>query len=312
MQIVRQEALGGPEVLGLHTIDRPVPGATEVLVEVHAAGINPVDWKVRTRGGLDEYTLPFTVGWDVSGVVAEVGPGVTRFSPGDEVYGMPRFPHFASAYGEYVTAPSRHLARKPAGLSHAEAAALPLAGLTAWQALVDTAGIKAGDRVLIHAAAGGVGHLAVQIAKAHGAYVIGTARAAKHDTLRALGADELIDYTAVDFTRAAEPVDIVLDTIGGDYEERSLTLVKPGGILVSIMNAWEAEATQARAKAHGVRGAALLVEPDHASLEQLARLVEAGQLRPIVAATYPLAKAADAHAEGETNRVTGKLVLTVR
>ncbi len=203
MRSVRQSTVGGPEVLELVEVPRPAPGPTEVLVRVAAAGVNPVDWKVRARGGfLGE--PPFTVGWDVAGEVEEVGFGVTRFAPGDRVFGMPRFPREAAAYSEYVTSPSRQLARIPENVSDIEAAALPLAGLTAWQALVETADVQPGQRVLILAAAGGVGHLAVQIAKARGAYVLGTARAAKHAFLRELGVDEAIDYTQVDVAERVE------------------------------------------------------------------------------------------------------------
>lgn len=310
MLMIRQDSLGGPEVLQLTETDRPVPRATEILVKVHAAGVNPVDWKVRANGGLFD-SMPFTVGWDVSGVVTELGPGVTRFAVGDEVYGMPQFPAAANAYAEYVTGRSRHFARKPATLDHTQAAALPLAALTAWQALIDTAELRFGQRVLIHAAAGGVGHLAVQIAKAHGAYVIGTARAANHELLRELGADEVIDYTEVDFAETVRDVDVVLNSIGEDYEERSLRTLRPGGILVGVLNAWTVEETRAKAAGFGVRGTGLLVEPDHAALEAIAELVDKGQLRPVVAATFPLAQAAQAHDAGETNRTVGKLVLTV-
>ncbi|GAA1655959.1 NADP-dependent oxidoreductase [Catellatospora bangladeshensis] len=310
MLAVRQDSLGGPEVLRVAEVARPSPGPTEVLVRVHAAGVNPVDWKVRRRGGAFGEP-PFTVGWDVSGEVAAIGAGVTRFAVGDEVFGMPRFPMAAGAYAQYVTSPSRQLARKPAGLDHVHAAALPLAALTAWQALVDTARVAEGQRVLVHAAAGGVGHLAVQIAKARGAYVIGTARAEKHDLLRELGVDEPVDYTAVDFAQAVKDVDVVLDTVGGDYEDRSLRTLRPGGILVGILNAGSAAETAAKAQALGVRGTGMLVEPDHTGLEQIAALVEAGLLRPLVAATFPLAEAAQAHELGEAGRTTGKIVLTV-
>jgi NADPH:quinone reductase-like Zn-dependent oxidoreductase len=175
MRAIRQDSLGGPEVMRITDVARPEPGPTEVLVRAGAAGVNPVDWKTRAGGGMLG-SPPFTLGWDVAGVVEAVGLGVTRFAVGDRVFGMPRFPREAAAYAEYVTSPSRQLGRTPASLSDVEAAALPLAALTAWQALVDTAAVQPGQRVLIHAGAGGVGHLAVQIAKARGAYVIGTAR----------------------------------------------------------------------------------------------------------------------------------------
>jgi NADPH:quinone reductase-like Zn-dependent oxidoreductase len=183
------------------------------VVRIHAAGVNPVDWK--TRAGHSRLRLPFVLGWDASGVVAALGEGVTRFAVGDEVFGMPWFPRQAGAYADYLTAPSRHLARKPTRLSFIEAAGLPLAGLVAWQSLIDTAELQAGQRVLIHAATGGVGHLAVQIAKARGAYVIGTARAEKHDFLRSVGADEAIDYTTTDVYSVVRDVDVALDLVVG-------------------------------------------------------------------------------------------------
>jgi len=188
---------GGADALRIADVPVPAPGPTEVLVRVHAAGVVPVDWKTRAGAGVAGLLgpAPCILGWDVSGVVEQLGGGVTRFGVGDAVYGRPRFLHQAAGYAEYVTAPSRHLARKPASLDHVHAAELPLAGLTAWQALIDTADLQPGQRVLIHAAGGGVGHLAVQLARWREAHVTGTASAAKHDRLRALGADELIDYT---------------------------------------------------------------------------------------------------------------------
>ncbi|MFE1170916.1 NADP-dependent oxidoreductase [Streptomyces sp. NPDC058773] len=312
MRAVSQDAAGGPEVLKVITTGRPVPGPTEILVRVHAAGVNPTDWKTRDSGRFltGSSAQPFILGFDVSGVVEAVGLGVTLFEPGDTVFGMPRFPHPAGAYAEYVTAPARHFARLPADLDHVRGAALPLAALTAWQALVDTAQVQPGARVLIHAAAGGVGHLAVQIAKARGAYVIGTARRAKHDFLRGLGADELIDYTEQDFATAVQDVDIVLDTIGGDYGARSLRTLRPGGSLVSILPPDDSlPADQARAA--GVRAQFVLVEPDRAGLQAVADLVNTGKLRVNIDSVLPLEDAAKAHALGETGRTTGKIVLTV-
>src|SRR5262245_14017889 len=210
MRAIRQETLGGPEGLELVEVPIPSPTPTEVLVRNAAAGVNPVDWKVRARGGfLGE--PPFTVGWDVAGVVEEVGVGVTRFSVGDRVFGMPRFPHEAAAYAQFVTSPSRQLARIPDSLDDIGAAALPLAGLTAWQALVETADIRPGKRVLVLGAAGGVGHLAVQVAKARGAVVLGTAREDKHAFLAELGVDEAIDYTSESVADRVRDVDVVLD-----------------------------------------------------------------------------------------------------
>jgi NADPH:quinone reductase-like Zn-dependent oxidoreductase len=309
MRIVRQEAFGGPEVLEVVEAPRPQPEPTEVLVKVHAAGVNPVDWKVRAQPGFFDH-LPFTVGWDVSGVVEEVGVGVTRFQPGDEVFGMPRFPKEAAAYAEYVTAPSRHFAPKPAGLSHVEAGGLPLAGLTAWQILVDALDVQAGQRVLVTAAAGGVGHFAVQIAKARGAHVVATGREAKHQFLRDIGADEVIDYTTTDVATATGDIDILVDLPGGDSTLRALPAVKKGGVVVPVTGGRDPEIAKA-AQAGGIRNLLFLVEPDHAGLEALTALVEAGQLRVEVDSVFPLEEAAKAHVLGEQGRTRGKIVLTV-
>jgi NADPH:quinone reductase-like Zn-dependent oxidoreductase len=250
------------------------------------------------------------LGWDVSGVVEAVGFGVTLFRPGDEVFGMLPYPHGSGAHAEYVVGPARAFAPKPRALSHVEAAALPLSGLTAWQALVDTADIQPGQRVLIQAAAGGVGHLAVQIARARFAYVIATASAANHDFVRRLGADEVIDYHTTDVVTAAREVDVVLDPLGLDNLPRSLETLRPGGILVSLLGSGP-EAEQLAA-AKGVRVAAMLVEADHAGMTALADLADSGRLRPRIAATFALGDAAKAHALGETGHTAGKIVLVVR
>jgi NADPH:quinone reductase-like Zn-dependent oxidoreductase len=271
--------------------------------------VNPVDWKVRARGGfLGE--PPFTVGWDVAGVVEELGRGVTRFAPGDRVFGMPRFPREAAAYAEYVTSPSRQLARIPDGLGDVEAAALPLAGLTAWQALAETANVQPGQRVLVLAAAGGVGHLAVQIARARGAYVIGTARAAKHAFLADLGADEAIDYTSESVGERVRDVDVVLDLVGGDAGLEALPSLRDGGILISVPSSAGLEPLHELA-GDRVRVTGILVEPDRAGMEAIAGLVETGELRPHVEHTFPLEQAARAHELGEAGRTQGKLVLTL-
>ncbi|WP_374209683.1 NADP-dependent oxidoreductase [Glycomyces sp. TRM65418] len=305
MRIVIQDELGGPEVLRIGEVERPEPGLGEILVKVHAAGTNPVDWKTRTFG-FGGFEPPFTVGWDVSGTVEAVGGGVRLYRPGDEVYGMPRFPKLANGYAEYVAAPARHFDVKPARLSHVEAAALPLAGLTAHQALVDVAEVRPGQRVLVHAAAGGVGHFAVQIAKAKGAYVIGTASAGKHEFVRAIGADEVVDYRTVDFTEAVSDVDVVVDPIGEAYAARSASVVKDGGHLVSVMPGELSEAEQAR-----ITAGYMMVEADWSGMRALSALVEAGRLTPHVAETYPLEAVAEAHESLATGRTTGKIVLTV-
>ncbi|WP_217215266.1 NADP-dependent oxidoreductase [Streptomyces sp. AC550_RSS872] len=309
MRAISQDVLGGPEVLKEVELERPTPRPNEVLVRVRAAGVNPTDWKHRANGGfLGE--PPFVLGWDVSGVVEAVGIGVARFRPGDEVFGMLSYPFGHGSHAEYVTAPARTFAHKPASIDHTQAGALPLVSLTAWQALVEYADVRPGQRVLVHAAAGGVGHVAVQIAKARGAYVIGTASAGKHEFLRGLGADELIDYRETDFAEAVKDVDVVLDTLGGETSVRSLKVLRPGGVVVSILPVGSDEFHE-EAERLGVRAVRMLVDADRADLRAITDLVEKGQLRVEIAGTFPLADAAEAHALGDTGRTTGKLVLTV-
>ncbi|MEU3611862.1 NADP-dependent oxidoreductase [Streptomyces sp. NPDC006872] len=309
MRAIGQDTLGGPEVLKEAEVARPAPRTNEVLVRVHAAGVNPTDWKHRATGGLLGEP-PFVLGWDVSGTVAAVGLGVTAFKPGDDVFGMLPYPFGHGSHAEFVIAPGRALWHKPAAVDHVQAGALPLVSLTAWQALVETADLRAGQRVLIHAAAGGVGHVAVQIAKARGAYVIGTASAGKHDFLREIGVDEAIDYRETDFTEAVKDVDVVLDTLGGDTPVRSLRVLRPGGIVVSILPGAPQEFFE-EAERLGVRATWILVDADRAGMRAIAELVEAGELRATIAGTFPLADAAEAHRLGDTGRTTGKLVLVV-
>jgi NADPH:quinone reductase-like Zn-dependent oxidoreductase len=311
MRAIVMRAHGGPDVLELQEIARPEPAPTEVLVRVAAAGLNPVDWKVREEPWLPDLMgePPLILGWDVAGTIEAIGYGVTRFAPGDRVFGMPWFPRLARAYAEYVTAPSRHFARTPDALDDEQAGGLPLAGLTAWQALVDTAGVGEGDRVLIHAAAGGVGHLAVQIAKAHGAHVVGTASAEKHDFLRQLGVDEPIDYAAGPFERAVGDVDVVLDLVGGDdYGLRSLRTLREGGLLIAVP-AGVTDAVATAAEEQSKRATGLLVEPDAAGLESLAALAAAGRLNVAIEKTFPLAQAGDAHERLQRGRARGKIIL---
>ena len=307
MRAVFQKSFGGPEVLEVAETERPKPLPGEVLVKVHASAVNPVDVFVRSGAFPLLGEPPFGVGWDISGVVEEAGPGA-RFEVGDEVYGMPFFPRAATGYAEYVAAPSRQVARKPASLDHVHAAAIPLAALTAWQGLVQAAGVKAGDRVLIHRAAGGVGHFAVQIAKAHGAHVIAMASPARHDFVRGLGANEGIDYRTTDFTEAVKDADVVFDsTAQGDL---SLGVLRPGGVLISIVEHADPELA-VRVEAAGRRFAGISVEPDYAALEAIADLVDAGLIRPHVEETFPLEEAGKAHELVASGHVRGKIVLTV-
>ncbi|MGW5717304.1 NADP-dependent oxidoreductase [Amycolatopsis sp. NPDC003865] len=309
MRVITQHSFGGPEVLTVETAPEPRPLPSEVLVRVRAIGLNPLE--PRLRAG--EFPLlgppPFVLGWDVSGVV-EASPGTWRFRPGDEVFGMPLFPRAAGAYAEFVAAPALHLARKPASLSHVEAAALPVAGLTAWQGLVDLGGVSAGDRVLVHGGGGGVGHVAVQLAKSLGAHVIATAGPAKREFVAGLGADEVIDYTAADFTEVAGDIDVVLDTLGGDAAERSLEVLRPGGHLVTAVAEEDTELI-AKFEAAGMRFSGIAVDPDPVALRGLAALVDRGELRVHVQETFPFDRIADAHRLIERGHLRGKVVLTV-
>lgn len=308
MRAVQQQTLGEPDVLAVVDLPRPTPRTNEVLIRVEAASVNPTDWKHRATGGFIGEP-PFVLGWDLSGVVEEVGIGVARFSPGDEVFGMLSYPFGHGAHAEYVTAPAAWFAPKPASLDHVQAAALPLVSLTAWQALVENARIQPGQRVLIHAAAGGVGHVAVQIAKARGAHVIGTASSEKHDFLREIGVDEPIDYREVDIAEAVSDVDAVLDTIGGDTSLASLRTLRPGGIVVSTLPVGSDDLYR-EAERLGVRAVRMLVDASRHDLLSITDLVERGELRATIADVFPLEQAAEAHRRGETGRTTGKMVLT--
>ncbi|OMC42341.1 hypothetical protein A5742_31035 [Mycolicibacterium fortuitum] len=311
MRAIIQDEWDGPDSVRLVDVPEPRPAPTEVKVRVHAAGVNPVDYYT-SRGLAYNRVLdpPFIHGWDVAGVVEEVGYGVSRFRVGDRVFGMPWFPRQAAGYAEFVTAPSRHFASIPTRLGFVEAAALPLAGLTAWQMLVDVARLTPGQRVLVSAAAGGVGHLAVQIAKARGAYVIGTARAAKHDFVRGLGADEVVDYTTTVVHEAVRDVDAVIQMFGGAAGCDALYCLRAGGVLVSAQAAWTPGLFD-RARELNVHAYDYLVEPDAAGLQSIAELAADGRLRVHLAAQYPLSEAAQALKVIGDSRTTGKIVLTV-
>lgn len=310
MRAVRVHEFGAPEALICEDVPRPEAGPGEVLIRVHAAGVNPVD--CTTRRGDAARVLGFDplhciVGWDVSGVVAAVGPGVDGFKAGDEVYGMPRFPRIAGAYAEYVAAPAGDVTAKPRTIDHIRAAGVPLAGLTAWQALFDTAQLSAGQTVLIHAAAGGVGHIAVQLAKSRGATVIGTGSARNEAFLRDLGVDAFIDYTTTPIEDAAADVDVQLDSLGAMNRERCWSVMKRDGFLVSI----KGPVPEDEAASHGVRAGGILVHPDAGELAEMAGLIDSGKLRIVVDAIYPLADAAEAHRHVEGGHARGKVVLAI-
>jgi NADPH:quinone reductase-like Zn-dependent oxidoreductase len=308
MKAVCIYSYGGPEVLVYEDAPCPHPGKGEVLVKVHAAGINPVDWKIR-EGHLKEmlhHTLPLILGWDVSGVVEALGVNLTRLKLGDEVFSRPDISR-DGAYAEFIVIRESELALKPRSVDHIHAAALPLAGLTAWQTLFDAGGLAAGQRVLIHAAAGGVGSLAVQLAKWKGAHVIGTASEPNHDFLRKLGVDQVVDYERERFEDVVQPVDLVLDTLGGDIQERSWKVLKRGGILVSVVNPPSAET----ASAHGARQAFVFVKPDATQLAEIAKLADADKIKAIVETILPLSDATRGQELSQRGHTRGKIVLRV-
>ena len=308
MKAVRIHEYGNESVLKYE--DAPIPKIQddEVLIKIFAASVNPVDWKVR-EGYLKEmipYELPLILGWDVSGVIEIVGSNITDFQEGDAVYSHPDITRNGT-YAEYIAVKSHEIALKPKSLDHIHSASIPLAGLTAWQALFEIANLSQGQRVLIHAAAGGVGSFAVQLAKTRGAYVIGTASARNHEFLRELGVDEMVDYTSVKFEDRVKDIDVVLDTIGGDTLERSWKVLKQGGHLVSIVET----PSEDKAKANNVKSEFLFVQPNAEQLGKIADLVEQGKIQTYLEKVFPLQQAKDAHLLSQTGRVKGKIVLHV-
>lgn len=289
----------------MEEVPRPEPSTDQLLVHVHAAGVNPVDWKIR-EGRLGKIPLPSIMGSDFSGVVEALGPDVTDFRVGAAVFGI--VADESGSYAEYALAPVTQVAEKPPGLDHLKAAALPIAGLTAWQALFDGASLRAGQKVLIHAAAGGVGAFAVQFARWKGAYVIGTASGRHLEFVRQLGADEVIDYRTNDFRDVVREADIILDTVGGETQERSWKVLKKGGVLVSIVQ----PPSEAVAAAHGVKG--LFLRCDHTRREGLSRiadLVVRGQVQVHIDTVLPLKEARRAQELSQSGHVQGKIILRV-
>ncbi len=307
MKAVRIHAFGGPEVLQIDEVETPTPQAGEVLVKVAAASVNPVDWKVRAGylQAVFNQSFPIPLGEDFAGVVAAVGADVTDVKVGDEVYGSISVVRGGS-YAEYLIAAANDYAAKPSSLNFVEAASLGVAALTAWQAF-DTAGLSAGQKVLIHAAAGGVGSMAVQLAKARGAYVIGTASARNAEFVKGLGADEVIDYATTKFEDVVKDADMVFDLMGGDTQARSYGVLKRGGWLVSAAQPPNAE----QLAAHGLNGQMVGMRPDRAQFDQLTALIEAGKVKPIIETVLPLAEIAKAHELSQTGRTRGKIILTM-
>ena len=312
MKAARIHQYGGPDVLVYEDAPRPSPAEGEVLVKVQAVGINPVDWKTRAGSGMGgrygSNPFPLIIGWDIAGVVEALGEKADKFKVGDEVFGMVRFPDIGAAYAEYVAAPQSHLALKPANIDHIQAAAFPLVTLTAWQALFEAGDLSAGERLLIQGAAGGVGHIAVQLAKWKGAYVIATGSTNNMSFLRELGADAVIDYTNTRFEDTIKAVDMVLGCIGGDMLTRSLWVIKTGGRLISITG----KPDQREADKRHIRTDAILVRPVESHLSEIAKLIEDGTLKTVVTQTFSLADAGKAHAFAESRELRrGKIVLTV-
>jgi NADPH:quinone reductase-like Zn-dependent oxidoreductase len=315
MRAIVIEKTGGPEVLKAATVAQPVVVNAEFLVKVVAAGVNPIDAKTRSGKGVSGAiaSYPAILGNDFSGVVVSSPYESHPIKPGDEVYGLAQFPHHGGTYAEYVAVPALSIAKKPAALSHVEAAAVPVAALTAWGMVVEVAKAHEGQRVLIHAGSGGVGHFAVQFARYFGAHVIATGSTRNVSWLAELGANEVVDYTAVRFEEVLDDVDVVIDLIGNVHDNtgtRSLQILRPGGLLVNAPSgSWDSLAVDAL-KA-GVRASHYKVSADGSTLAVISRLLESGDVRVYVDHVFPLDEAASAHIALETGHTRGKLVLAV-
>jgi NADPH:quinone reductase-like Zn-dependent oxidoreductase len=304
---MRIQRFGGQEVLQADDIEPSLPDAGQILVVVRAASVNPVDFKIRSGKypAVKDDRLPYTLGRDFSGVVEKCGAQASKFKPGDEVFGMVNI--YGGGYAEKVVVDEHAITSKPSGLDHIHAAAIPLAGLTAWQGLFRHGQLKAGQTVLVHGGSGGVGHYAIQFAKAKGARVLTTVSADNVEFARELGADVVIDYKRQRFEDEASDLDMVFDLIDGETRERSWKLLKKGGFLVTTLT----DPSQNKAREHGVRAMRYTVEADGAQLAEIAGLVTSSQVKPHVQKTYPLGSAVDALASVEEGHSVGKIVLTV-
>lgn len=306
MKAVRIHSFGGPDVLLLEDVPKPQAGAGEVLIKVQAASVNPIDFKIRSGDFKPEgLQMPVTLGRDVSGTVEEIGRDVRGLSIGDEVYALLEPAH--GGYAEYTVTKADGLAPKPSSIDHLHAAAVPLAATTAWQGLFDHGQLEAGERVLIHGAAGGVGHFAVQFAKDRGAYVIATAREEDAELLRRLGADEVIDYKTQRFEDIARDIDLVLDLVGGETQQRSWSVLKDGGRMVSTV----APPMHAEAARHHAKGEIFMAERNGRELAQIGRLIDNGKVSVFIQHTLPLTEVSRAHNHMEHEHVRGKVVLAV-
>ena len=308
MQAIQIQEFGDPQVLQVKEISIPAPGPGELLVRVHAAAVNPVDTSIRAgrAGGLSGASLPYVPGFDVSGTVTAIGSDVVNFKVDDEVFAMVDLRR-GGTYAEYAVVLENEAALKPTRVNHAEAAAIPLVALTAWQALFEVAKLQKGQTILIHAGAGGVGSIAVQLAKWRGAHIIATASDYNHNFLRELGVDIPVDYRTQNFEDFASDVDVVLDPIGGDTQVRSLQILKEGGILVSIVGL----TSEGRNPSRNVRATSILVRPNSVQLSEIGELIQNGIINPIVSYRFPLEQAPLAHEQSQTRRTRGKIVIEI-
>ena len=307
MKAVVINEYGDESVLHYTDVERPEPKADEVLVKVHAAAVNPADWKI--RDGMGEsfgFKLPLILGGDIAGTIEEMGDGVENFKPGDAVYGI-TLASLSGGYAEYAVAKADAIALKPESINFEEAAAIPIGALTAWQAMFDLANLSSGQRILITGASGGVGSMAVQLAKAKGAIVIGTASGKNEQFVRDLGADEFVDYTAQPFEEVVKDVDVVFDTVGGDTFERAIQTVKKGGFLVTSV---EPQAEE-KAKEFGIQAAWLFCQPSAKQLIEINQLIDEGKLKIHIETVLPLTEVKKAHQLSQSGRTRGKIVLQV-
>jgi NADPH:quinone reductase-like Zn-dependent oxidoreductase len=306
MKAIVVHEYGGPEVLKYEDVPRPEPKENEALVRVIAAGVNPVDALIRSGKYAKFFgtTLPLIPGYDIAGIVEKTGPKITKLKAGDSIYA---YVLWGGGYAEYAVATEGEATAKPKSINYIEAAAVPLAALTAWQALIDTAKLSAGQTVLIHGGSGGVGSMAIQIAKARGAKVIATASTPNQDLLKQLGADVTVDYTKTKFEDVAKDVDVVLDSVGKDTLARSYGVVRKGGIIATLV----AEPDQAELDKHGIRGAAISVKPNASELAEITRLIEEKKIKPVVSQVLPLTEAVKAQEQAATHHTRGKIVLRV-
>ena len=313
MKAIILKGFGGIENLVVADIPVPVISDHEVLVRVRAIGINPIDIKTRKGKGMAgalKEIRPLIPGWDVSGTVIQTGERVTTFKKGDDVFGMINFPGHGKAYAEYAAVPWMHLALKPSNISHEEAAGASLAALTAWQVLKYKAGIKYGDKILIHSAAGGVGHYAVQMAKHLGAWVAGTASGKNTDFVMSLGADFFIDYEKQNFEDLLNDLDFVLDTIGDEYTDRSFKVLKPGGTIVCIPSGTSENITE-KARETGLNGSHFRVQSDGGNMKEIAELLERGIVKSVISRIFTFDEIHDAHKQIETGKTKGKIVAVI-